>query len=124
MRLWEKFWPTFQPGAVYSYPYELEMNTRRIVTRMEINGARVDVDYSQEKYDELLQYTDQVRAWGESTYNGMSIGSNQQLVAQFEKLGAEITERTATGRKSASAEQLQLLSINGNPEVKQLADTA
>ena len=124
MRLWEKFWPTFQPGAMYSYPYELEMNTRRIVTRMEINGARVDVDYSQKKYDELLQYTDQVRVWGESTYNGMSIGSNQQLVAQFEKLGAEITEKTATGRKSASAEQLQILSISGSPEVKQLADTA
>ena len=124
MRLWEKFWPKFSPGAAYSIPYELEMNTRRIVTRMELNGARVDLAYSQKKYDELLGYTDQVKAWAKSAYNGLSIGSNQQLVQQFEDMGAEITERTETGQKSASADQLKFLVINGTPEIKQLAETA
>jgi DNA polymerase-1 len=124
MRLWEKFWPKFAPGASYSIPYELEMNTRRIVTRMELNGARVDLAYSQKKYDELLGYTDQVKAWAKSAYNGLSIGSNQQLVQQFEDMGAEITERTETGQKSASADQLKFLVINGTPEIKQLAETA
>lgn len=123
MRLWEKFWPKFGPGGAYSVPYELEMNARRIVTRMELNGARVDLNYSQKKYDELVGYTDQVKTWAKSTYNGLSIGSNQQLVVQLENLGAEITERTETGQKSASADQLKFLSIHGSPEVKQLAET-
>jgi len=123
MRLWEKFWPKFGPGGAYSIPYELEMNTRRIVTRMELNGARVDLDYSQKKYDELVGYTDQVKSWAKSTYNGLSIGSNQQLVVQLEELGAEITERTETGQKSASADQLKFLAIHGSPEVKQLSET-
>jgi DNA polymerase-1 len=123
MRLWEKFWPKFGPGGSYSIPYELEMNTRRIVTRMELNGARVDLDYSKKKYDDLLGYTDQVKSWAKDTYKGLSIGSNQQLVQQFEALGAEIAERTETGQKSASADQLKFLVINGTPEVKQLAET-
>jgi DNA polymerase-1 len=124
MRLWEKFWPKFSHGGAYYLPYELEMNTRRIVTRMELNGARVDLDYSKKKYDELLSYTDQVKSWAKSTYSGLSIGSNQQLVKQFESMGAEITERTETNQKSASADQLKFLVINGTPEVKQLAETA
>jgi DNA polymerase I len=123
MRLWEKFWPKFGPGGAYSVPYELEMNARRIVTRMELNGARVDLNYSQKKYDELVGYTDQVKSWAKNTYNGLSIGSNQQLVVQLENLGAEITERTETGQKSASADQLKFLAIHGSPEVKQLAET-
>jgi DNA polymerase-1 len=123
MRLWEKFWPLCGPGGPYSRAYELEMNARRIVTRMELNGARIDLDYSKKKYEDLVAYTDKVRDWGSKTYGGMSIGSNQQLVSQLEKLGAEITEYTETGQKSASADQLKLLVINGNPEVKQLAET-
>ena len=123
MRLWEKFWPQFSPGGAYYLPYELEMNTRRIVTRMELNGARVDLQYSQKKYDELLKYTDQVKAWAKSTYNGLAIGSNQQLVQQLEALGAEITERTETNQKSASADQLKFLMINGTPQIKELAET-
>jgi DNA polymerase-1 len=123
MRLWEKFWPKFSPGAPYSRAYELEMNTRRIVTRMELNGARVDLNYSQKKYDDLVAYTDQVRDWAKNTYHGLSIGSNQQLVKQFELLGSEITALTDSGQKSASADQLKLLTIEGSPEVKQLAET-
>lgn len=123
MRLWEKFWPQCGPGGAYNRAYELEMNTRRIVTRMELNGARVDLEYSQRKYDELVSYTEQVKEWAKSSYGGLAIGSNQQLVYQFEKMGAEITELTETGQKSASADQLKLLSITGSPEVKQLAET-
>ncbi len=122
MRLFEKFWDKVGPGAPYSRSYELEMNTRRIATRMELNGARLDLDYSQKKYDELNQYTDRVRDWAQETY-GLSIGSNQQLVALFERMGAEITERTDSGQKSASADQLKMLVRDGNDEVKQLADT-
>jgi DNA polymerase-1 len=100
------------------------MNTRRIATRMELNGARLDLDYSKKKYQELVDYTEQVKVWAKGRYNGMSITSNVQLVRQLELLGAEITEFTPSGNKSASADQLKFLALNGTPEVQELASTA
>ena len=104
-------------------PYEIEMQTRKIATRMEINGARVDLDYSQKKLDELTQYTETVKKWAKDTYN-TSITSNLQLARTFEDLGGIINERTRTGAPSMTKEQLELLYINGNNEVKMLADAA
>lgn len=121
MKLWEQFYEKCGPGKPYSIAYELEMAARRIATRMEINGARVDLDYSQRKLDELTQYTDGVKAWAKDTY-GTSITSNVQLVRTFENLGAVITEFTPSGQKSMTKDQLKLISINGNAESKQLAD--
>jgi DNA polymerase-1 len=121
MRLFEQFWEQCGPGKPYSQAYELEMATRKIVTRMELNGARVDLEYSKNKYDELVSYTEQVKSWGKNTY-GASITSNIQLVKILEGLGAEISEFTPSGQKSASADQLKLLVRDGSPEVQQLAD--
>jgi DNA polymerase-1 len=122
MRLFEKFWEKCAPGKPYSMAYELEMNTRRIVTQMELNGARVDLDYSQKKYDELISYTEQVKTWSKQVYD-LPIGSNQKLVTTFESMGSVITETTNTGQKSASADQLKLILRDGTEEAKQLADT-
>lgn len=121
MKLFEQFWEKCGPGQIYSAPYELEMATRKIATRMELNGARVDLDYSQKKFDELNEYGERVRKWGQDTY-GMSITSNIQLVRQLEKMGADITETTPSGQKSASKDQLKMLVRDGSPEVQQLAD--
>ena len=121
MKLWEQFYEKCGPGKPYSIAYELEMATRRIATRMEINGARVDLDYSQRKLDELTQYTDGVKTWAKTTY-GTSITSNVQLVRTFENLGAVITEVTPSGQKSMTKDQLKLLLRDGNDEVKTLAD--
>jgi DNA polymerase-1 len=123
-RLWEKFYPTmFAPGAMYSIPYELEMATRRICTRMEVNGARVDLDYSQKKFDELAEYSASVKKWVADNYKGASSGSNIQLVRVFEdQLGENITATTPSGQKSMTKEQLQLFTRDGSPEVQQLAD--
>ena len=121
MRLFEQFWEKCGTGQPYSQAYELEMAARKIVTRMELNGARVDLDYSKQKFDELTAYGESVKAWGKDHY-GVSITSNIQLVRLLESLGAEITETTPSGQKSASADQLKALIINGNPEVQQLAD--
>jgi len=123
MRLWEQFWEKCGPGQPYHRAYELEMAARKIVTRMEINGARIDLDYSKKKFDELTSYAESVKTWAAQTYNGASITSNIQLVRLFEGLGAEITALTPSGQKSADKDQLQLLSIEGNAEVKNLADT-
>jgi len=123
MKLFEQFWEKCGPGQPYARAYELEMNTRRIVTRMELNGARLDLDYSKKKYEELVTYTEQVKQWGKDNYKGLSITSNAQLVRQFEALGAEITQTTPSGNKSASADQLKLLARDGTPEIQLLADT-
>jgi DNA polymerase-1 len=121
MKLFEKFWEKCGPNQIYSVPYELEMATRKIATRMELNGARVDLEYSKKKFDELNEYGEKVRKWGLDTYGG-SITSNIQLVRIFEKLGAEITETTPSGQKSASKDQLRMLVRDGSPEVQQLAE--
>lgn len=121
MRLFDRFWQKCGPEGPYSKAYELEMATRKIVTRMELNGARIDLDYSKKKFDELNQYGERVRDWGLKTYGG-SITSNIQLVRIFEKLGADITETTPSGQKSASKDQLAMLVRDGSPEVQQLAD--
>jgi len=123
MRIWEKYWDKCGPGGAYHKAYELEMATRKIVTRMEINGARIDLDYSKRKYNELISYTESVKDWASKTYAGASITSNIQLVRLFEKLGADINEYTPSGQKSASRDQLELLAIEGNDEVKNLAHT-
>ena len=122
MRLWEQFYEKCGPGAPYNKAYELEMAARRIVTRMEINGARIDLDYSRKKFDELTEYAESVKTWAKQKYSGVSITSNIQLVRLFESLGGEINEYTPSGQKSASKDQLKLLSIDGNDEVKNLAE--
>ena len=122
MRIWEQFWEKCGPGQPYHRAYELEMAARKIVTRMEINGARIDLDYSRKKFDELTAYAESVKDWAKKTYNGVSITSNIQLVRLFESLGAEITTFTASGQKSADKDQLAFLAISGNADVKNLAD--
>ncbi len=123
MRLFDKFYQFCGVGKPYSIPYELEMNVRKIVTRMELNGARVDLDYSKKKYDELVGYTESVKNWMSKTYNGTSITSNIQLVRLFESLGAVITETTPSGQKSMTKDQLKLLVRDGSPEIQNLAQT-
>lgn len=121
MRLWEMFYEKCGPQGPYYKAYELEMATRKIVTRMELNGARVDLEYSKQKYEELIDYTEKTKLWAYNKYNA-SITSNVQLVRILEGLGAEITEFTPSGQKSASKDQLKKLLIDGNDEVKALAD--
>lgn len=123
MRIFEQLWEKCGPDKPYSRAYELEMAARKIVTRMEINGARIDLDYSRKKFDELTAYTEQVKDWAKTNYNGVSITSNVQLVRLFESLGAEFTEFTATGQKSATKDQLKILARDGSPEVQNLAKT-
>ena len=122
MRIWEMFYEKCGPGGPYNKAYEIEMAARRIVTRMEINGAKIDLDYSRRKYDELTEYSESVKSWAKQTYNGASITSNMQLVRLFEGLGAEITEFTPTGNKAVTKDQLKLLTITGSDEVKKLAE--
>jgi len=122
MRLWNKFYPQVAPGTPYHYAYELEMNTRRVVTRMEINGARLDLDYSQKKYNELIDYTSEVKKWVKENYDS-SVTSNAQMIRVFQDvLGGHIEERTPSGQASLSKDQLKYFTINGTEPIKQLAE--
>jgi DNA polymerase-1 len=121
-RLWLMFNEYCGPNKPFHRAYELEMATRKVATRMELNGARVDLDYSQKKYDELLDYAEQTKTWAYNKYNA-SITSNIQLVRTLEDLGGVIEEFTPSGQKSASKEQIQKLAIEGNSEVRELAET-
>lgn len=120
-RLWHMFYEKCGPGGIYYQAYELEMATRKIATRMELNGARVDLEYSKRKYEELIDYTERAKLWAYNTYN-TSITSNIQLVRTLESLGAVIEDTTPSGQKSASKDQIQKLAIEGNDSVKKLAD--
>lgn len=119
-RLWLMFNEKCGEGAPYHRAYELEMAARKIATRMEINGARVDLDYSKKKYEELIDFTEKTKLWAYNKYN-TSITSNIQLVKTLEELGAVIDEFTPSGQKSASKDQIKKLSIEGNADVRELA---
>lgn len=122
MRIFEKFYKSCGPDGAYHTAYELEMGVRKIVTRMEINGARVDLDYSKRKHDELIQYAEQVKKWASDKYGGYSITSPSQLVRLFESLGEIITEHTPSGAKSASKDQIEKFAIQGkSQEARELA---
>lgn len=121
MRLWEQFYEKCGPGKPYHLPYEIEMQTRKIVTRMEINGATVDLNYSREKRNELIDYTEKVKLWAFNKYN-VKISSNAQLTNLIERLGGVITETTPSGQKSASADQMKKLVLEGNQEVRELTE--
>lgn len=122
MRIFEKFYKQCGPEGPYHMAYEIEMGVRKVVTRMEINGARVDLDYSKRKYEELIEYSEGVKKWAADRYNGYSITSPSQLVRLFESLGGVITETTPSGAKSASKDQIKKFAIEGNTEeVRELA---
>lgn len=116
----DHFYEKVRPGTQLNRPYELEMANRRICTQMEINGARVDLDYSAKKYQELVDYTEQAKTMAQSRY-GYNIGSPSQLARAFENLGGEITKRTRGGAPSVDKEQLDMLVRDGNSSVKELA---
>jgi DNA polymerase-1 len=122
MRLWEQFYEKCGPDGPYHRAYELEMATRKIVTRMELNGARIDLDYSQKKFDELTRYAESVKVWAAQNYGGTSITSNVQLVRLLQDMGAEISSFTPSGQPSADKDQLRMLVAEGNEAVKQLAE--
>lgn len=109
--LWDFFKDKVAPGGVYADAYDLEMGVRATCTRMEVNGARVDLDYSARKYTEFNDYADSVRAWAHKTHS-INPGSTPQLIHTFEKHGVEITEFTAGGSKKMDKDQLKKIAIN------------
>lgn len=101
-------WSHFRTDLAYQRVYELEMAARRVISRMEDNGARIDIEYCERKLDELTRYVDTSKEWGRDNL-GISIGSNVQLAKYFQDtLDAEITKTTKSGNPSVDKNQLKL----------------
>ena len=97
----------FRADREYPRVYELEMAARRVVSQMEDNGAPVDLEYCQRKFNELTNWVEQVKSWGRDEL-GISLGSNLQLIKHFQSLGAEITRTTKSGNPSVDKYQLRM----------------
>lgn len=116
----DHFYDKVKPGQQLNRPYELEMANRRVCTQMEVNGARVDLDYSAQKYKELMDYTEQAKNSAMQRY-GYNIGSPSQLAAAVINLGGEIVKRTAGGSPSMDKEAMDIYVRDGNKDVRELA---
>jgi DNA polymerase I len=111
-RLWEIQKKQVGKGGPYSLAYDLEMGARRVCTTMELNGARVDVDYSKDKYNELSAYAKRVRDWGFDVFK-KSLTSNRDLIDIFSGMGAEWgpDDLTPSGQRKMDKDQLTKFKI-------------
>lgn len=112
----------YRADVKYPKSYELEMAARRIVSQMEDNGIRIDLEYCAEQYEKLKQYVKDSKEWAEENW-GVNINSSAQLIPFFQNtLGLEFTKFTSKGAPSASAEQLELFAETGDESVKGIVD--
>src|SRR4030095_3992840 len=112
----------YRTDLKFPQTYDLEMSVRRICTQMESTGMRVDLEYSQRKFDELTSYVIDSKNWAKENW-GISIGSNPQLVDFFQnQLGAqfEVFSKTS-GNPSIDKEQLGIFAKNENPTIAGVA---
>jgi DNA polymerase I len=100
-------WSHFRTDKKFAEAYDLEMAVRRICTNMEDTGMRVDLEYSQQKYDQLTQEVEESKKWAKENW-GISIGSNVQLADFFANtLNAEFEVFSKTTQKP-SVDKVQL----------------
>lgn len=111
----------FKGGTEFPETYDLEMSVRRICTNMEMSGMRVDVEYSQKKYDELTNYVDSSKEWAKDVFD-FSIGSSVQLADYFANgCGAKFDRFTGGGQPSVDKEQLKIFKNSDDPRVAEMA---
>lgn len=111
----------FKGGTEFPETYDLEMAVRRICTNMEMSGMRVDVEYSQKKYDELTNYVDSSKEWAKDVFD-FSIGSSVQLADYFANgCGVKFDRFTAGGQPSVDKEQLKIFKNSPDPRVAEMA---
>ena len=116
-------WSHFRTDLAFPHAYDLEMAVRRICTDMEDRGMRVDLAYSQKRFDELKLEVENSKKWAQENW-GISIGSNMQLVKFFqEELNAqfEVFSKTS-GNPSIDKTQLELFSKSDDPTVASVAN--
>jgi DNA polymerase I len=116
-------WSHFRTDLSFPQAYDLEMAVRRICTDMEHRGMRVDLAYSQKRYDELTLQVIEAKEWAKENW-GIAIGSNPQLVTFFkDQLGAnfEVFSKTS-GNPSVDKTQLELFAKSDDPTIASVAN--
>jgi DNA polymerase-1 len=115
-------WSHLRTDLSFPVAYDLEMSVRRICTEMEMTGMRVDLEYSQKRFDELKLQVEQAKAWAKENW-GIAIGSNPQLAKFFqEELGArfEVFSKTS-GNPSVDKNQMELFLHSEDDTVRSVA---
>lgn len=120
VRLYEKLREEIKP---YQAVYDMEMAVRRVCSKMEHNGARVDIEYSRAQHERLGMHAQSVRDWVKDAYD-INAGSPLQLTSTFvDRLGGEVSEFTPGGQPKMDKTQLAKFVIQGG-EGSQLAQLA
>jgi DNA polymerase-1 len=110
-------WSHFRADLAYPEAYALEINTRRVVSAMENNGIRVDVQYCQETLARLQTYVAESKKWAVENW-GTNIFASGQVVSLFQDRLHQVIERqTAGGSPSVDKVQLEEFSRSEDPTV-------
>ncbi len=115
-------WSHYRTDLSFPEAYDLEMSVRRVCTEMEMTGMRVDLEYSQKRFDELKLHVEKSKAWALENW-GIPIGSNPKLADFFQNdLGAkfEVFSKT-TGKPSVDKNQMELFLHDDNPTIREVA---
>lgn len=115
-------WSHYRTDLSFPDAYDLEMSVRRVCTEMEMTGMRVDLEYSQKRFDELKLQVEKSKAWALDNW-GIPIGSNPKLAAFFQnELGAkfEVFSKTS-GNPSVDKNQMELFLHDENPTIREVA---
>lgn len=94
-RLWTKFKPDVYDGK-YRDVYDLEIATLLILTDMERRGARIDLDYTETKANELEKFVLDTKAWSKTAF-GVNPSSDRQVRARLQEDGVVLTKKTDSG---------------------------
>lgn len=115
-------WSHYRTDLSFPVAYDLEMSVRRVCTEMEMNGMRVDLEYSKKRFDELKKQVEESKAWAKENW-GIAIGSNPQLADFFlNQLGAkfEVFSKTS-GKPSVDKNQMALFLVSEDQTVREVA---
>lgn len=100
--LFAHHWPLIQP---YREAYDLENSVQFVLYDMERRGLHIDAPYAVAQLDRFRNYEGELAAWARSEY-GVSIGSNQQVVAALQRDGLTFSAFTASGAVQLDKEVL------------------
>jgi DNA polymerase-1 len=103
-RIAEKFWPEIE--ASFLPVYELEMQIARICSNMEMKGTRIDLEYCDARYQEILQYCESVEQWCLENY-GVRPSETQSVATKLVQEGVDLSKTTPTGLWSMDKDVLE-----------------
>ena len=124
LQLFDKFNPTLIDNKLDKLFYDIEMPLIRVLTQMEANGVRIDIEglkqISEEQSREIKGIENNIYEIAETTFN---IGSPKQLgEILFDKLKIKApAKKTKTGQYPTGEDILQKIK-NDNPIVQHILD--